>query len=800
MALSVRTGTLNTGVGAVGTTIPITGLGFQPKVVFLFMGGRVGTTDATARLDHKRAVGCFVSTTSRWTVYSQSDDTPTKMATDAAQRNDACMGVLTIAGAIDGLLDVSAIGADGFTLVVDDVFTADYRVHYLALGGTDITDVLLGSITKPVATGTQDTTTVGFQPNFLLFAGCMATNVVGTAKVDSSMFVGAASSSSEQAIWAGGSNDAAVTSATIGYANDLECIAHINAAVTDLESLATLSAFLSNGFRLNWLEAINTASQQFFYCAIKGGSYKVAGAVTSTVLNATIVSAALAGQPRGGMVLSKMSGENISSGTSAGDNFSCGAFDSLTSRRVAATLDGDAAATALVSVSDRTDAVYANVTGAGVVDGLMDVSAIGASTVTFIMDDPTPFVDFFWYVLFGDAVVAVPANVSLASLSQSQTLSAIVASGAAARALASLTQQNNLGAITPTGSAEQALVSHSQAQTQNPVQAGVSVSQAVASHSQSQQLGAVVASGAAERALASQSQSQSLGVITPQAAALLAIASHIQTNTLSNVSASGAATRSITSHSQAQTLSAISVAAAVERVLTSFSQANTLSVITPSGAALVSLLSQSQSQQLGTLIASGAAAHLLSSHSQAQQLGLITPSGAAVRVLLSFSQAQVLGVLVLSAGAVLVIVSHTQTQVLGVITATGSSNIPANVSLTSFSQAQALASIIASGAADVLLASLSQAQSLGVLEASASVLYALTSFSQPNILSAVIASTMSGPRPGILDGTRISYIDDQDAARVASLLLVSRSSSVLQAAIQRIAGFSTSTRSSWLDD
>ena len=169
MATQAFVGSFNTGTGAVSTTVPVTGVGFTPKIAFFWWSNRTGTVDASGRGDFDRGFGCAISTTDRRCVTGGGVDNNTVTGTRCMQSNVACVGV--VSNVVDGLLDFSTWDADGFTLIVDDQFTASYRIHYLALGGGDITNLAGGSFTKPTSVGaqSQSTTGVGFQPDVVLF-------------------------------------------------------------------------------------------------------------------------------------------------------------------------------------------------------------------------------------------------------------------------------------------------------------------------------------------------------------------------------------------------------------------------------------------------------------------------------------------------------------------------------------------------------------------------------------------------------------------------------------------------------
>ena len=239
MTLSAAVGNFNTGTGAATTTVVVSGLGFQPKVVFLWWSGRTETTDTAGRLDHKRGFGCAISTTDRRSLASLSQDTPTTMVTNHSQDDTECVYITTTADAIDGKLDVQSIDSGGFTLVVDDQFTADYRVHYLAVGGTDLTNAEGGSFSKSTSAGDQDVTSVSFQPDCVLLFSSGQSTMNSTVEGDSPHMISAFTSSA-QAVIVAGANDAVGTAVTKSYCTDAECAAflatesHVNGRSCDV--------------------------------------------------------------------------------------------------------------------------------------------------------------------------------------------------------------------------------------------------------------------------------------------------------------------------------------------------------------------------------------------------------------------------------------------------------------------------------------------------------------------------------------------------------------------------------------
>lgn len=407
MTLSAAAGSLNTGTGAIGTTVVVSGLGFQPKVVLFWWSGRTDTVDAAGRANAKRGFGAAVTATDRRYSTTLAQDTPTSMVTNRMQGNAACIGVTTTADAIDGLMDLQSMDAGGFTLVVDDVFTLDYRIHYLALGGTDIVNVATGEFQKITTTGDQDITSVAFQPNFLLMFGSKQGTNNNSVSADANMMISVAKASGtgNQFVYMGGSNDAAANAQSISYGFDAEVIALPASAITTIDTRATFSSFLSNGFRINFAENSDATAHFFNFVAFNftSADYVAVGdLLTQTDTTTDIVESGLGFSPVAAMFVSHGNAKSTQDTSQDDDMWSCGAFSSTSARAACATADDDAAGTAVVTTAIEHDAVLVNIDeAAGTVEALMDIKSVDSGGFTCIMDDAGAAQLYAWYWAIG---------------------------------------------------------------------------------------------------------------------------------------------------------------------------------------------------------------------------------------------------------------------------------------------------------------------------------------------------------------------------------------------------------------
>jgi len=402
---NTRVGAFNIGTGGVGTTVPVVGVGFQPTVVLLWWSGRTTSVDSAGTANHQRGFGVAISTTDRRAVCSQSQDGVDAINVQrAAHRADEAICSLTTGGATDGLADLSSMDPDGFTMMVDDTFATNLRIHYLALGGSTLTNAATGMFTESAATGNQDITTVGFQPDaVILFSAMIGADPPGIA-ADSAIMVGFAAGpgNPNDLVRAGGSDDGPNVQQTISYHRAGESIALFDSAITLTTARAEVDAWLSNGFSLNWNE--RAGSRRIHYLALKGGTYLVGDLNTLTVAASTIVESGFGFSPKASLFLSHNKAQSAVDTVQAHDELSLGAFSSATARGAQCVIDEDGVDPSDVGTAVEHDEVYCNLSTGMAIEGLMDVQSVDSDGFTLIMDDPDPVASFVGYMAFGQAI------------------------------------------------------------------------------------------------------------------------------------------------------------------------------------------------------------------------------------------------------------------------------------------------------------------------------------------------------------------------------------------------------------
>lgn len=399
MALQCYVDAFNIGTGAVASTVIRTGYGFQPKACIYYWAGHTSATDTSARMDIKAGIGVATSATDRRCVTVQSDDGPTNMATDRKHNNAQCIECLTTAGAVDGNADLQSFDAGGQTLVIDDQFTTDLRVMCLALGGSDITNVATFQLQAPTATGNADFTGLSFQPDAILLFSAGITTAPPSTATSHLLSIGAATGTA-QAVFACMDVDAGGNSATGSYSQLTECVA-LMASATSITFRASFVSFLSNGFRLNWVE-VTTGQPYIFGLALKGGSYLVGDISVPATLNATQVETGFGFQPSGALFLTDANTVPTADVSNTNLYASIGAMSSASNRGAQGWNSAHNTTTAQCTTAVDHDAVLV-VPGNAVVVGLVDVQSVESDGFTTIVDLAMGGAVSVWYLACGSS-------------------------------------------------------------------------------------------------------------------------------------------------------------------------------------------------------------------------------------------------------------------------------------------------------------------------------------------------------------------------------------------------------------
>lgn len=399
------------------TTIPVTGLGFTPKALRFYWVGLQSNSPTNANsqaVSERRGVGFASSATSRACVGTTSidNDGTGNMQTGSVFSTTAVVITTTEVPAVDGLLDINSFDVDGFTLIVDDVAPVNITVFWEAWGGDEITNVTIGSIAEPAATGTQNYTATGFvatpsdKSQCVMFAGVQSVNASGTPQAqDSGLHVGFATgtATANNITVCGNQDDGSATGDTDGYNYTGDCLSMIIIqGGTAVNARATLSAFGTNIFTLNWL-ARTTTNRRSIYMAIKGGQW-VAGSTTiaGNTLNSTTTIRDVPFKINGVSLIGAMKTISTAATATVQDRIGFGSGLSTTSRNSAAVLDENGTQASEIDLSIYYDQVLVYPSVAGALQTAYDISALSVNSLTLITDTAGGVAnEWIGYLIFG---------------------------------------------------------------------------------------------------------------------------------------------------------------------------------------------------------------------------------------------------------------------------------------------------------------------------------------------------------------------------------------------------------------
>jgi hypothetical protein len=402
---------------ALNATKVVTGLGFTPKALRFYWVGLQSNSPTNAvsgAVDERRGVGFAVSNTSRRCVGTFSDDNNNSASDCGSVASNDCV-CITVAGTgtVDGKLDINTFDTDGFTLIVDDVTPANITVFYEAWGGPDIVVADVGDIAEPGGTGTQNYTVNGFTSDGLnqvvMLAGVQSTNAVNTGQgQDSGMFVGFASSTSttNNVVVCGNSDDGSDPTDTDGYCRQGECLAQVViAGGTAVNATATLSAWGTNLFTLNWT-ARATTNRRSIFLAIKGGTWQASSyTIAGNTLNSTTTVSDLPFYLRGLSLIGRMTAQDTAGTSTTEDRIGFGSGQSTTSRNSTGILDNNNQDPTSINTIVRYDSVLSFPSTAGGVQATYDINSFGLNSFQIIVDTAGGVAsEFQGYLAFGDTM------------------------------------------------------------------------------------------------------------------------------------------------------------------------------------------------------------------------------------------------------------------------------------------------------------------------------------------------------------------------------------------------------------
>jgi hypothetical protein len=392
---SFKAGTFTKSTGAAPVSQSITGIGFSPEALIFFW-----TRQTTAGLASQVQAGYGFTTgpANERAIAIASNDAVAPSNT--GKRQSQQRSIILLSGGSPTLgaqAELLSLDADGFTLNWTTNEARADIIHYVALGGADLTNAFANSFTVVAGAGMQSVTGVGFQPDFVM------TLSMDDASLDSNDSIGKASLGFASAPTARGTLSVTLRD---GQSTTDTCVRQrVDRFLSELRSdcgddmLADLVSFDADGFTINKTNADDATLVH--YLALKGGKYGV-GAFNKSP-SAAPASQSVSGlgfQPVGLLLASK----DLPSSTAivAEGRISFGASDG-TNEGATWFHDKDALSTTDTNQRTASDkiAVHASQT---TLDAEADLASFDADGFTLTWNPNSGAADEILYVAFGSTV------------------------------------------------------------------------------------------------------------------------------------------------------------------------------------------------------------------------------------------------------------------------------------------------------------------------------------------------------------------------------------------------------------
>jgi spherulation-specific family 4 protein/chitobiase/beta-hexosaminidase-like protein len=343
-------------------TQAVTGIGHTPKALLV-----MSTSNSSTGNSSRMVIGFSDGTNSRSCGWSSADNA----TTTNSSRIDSSGNVFSQIGDGGGqgsVANLTSFDADGFTWSWTTNDTSTYQIKGLSWGGTDITQVKVGSFTLAAGvTGLQQITGGG-----LLGPDCVFFMTTGAATLNTSSTDGAriafgiGTSATRRAAVSTVSRDALTTGADTGRKQHatmgLTALSTTTsgATTTDFEFDYEGARGTNDGFTIDVTNA-PSVDTTVFYMAIKGGFWDVSNFTSKTDTTGT-QSVSTSAPAKGAFLF----GVNTSSDTAASHaRISFGAGTAATERWSLWSGDQDAANPTFVARSANNSSIHRNMTEAG---------------------------------------------------------------------------------------------------------------------------------------------------------------------------------------------------------------------------------------------------------------------------------------------------------------------------------------------------------------------------------------------------------------------------------------------------
>src|SRR5574341_1114652 len=272
----IKKGSFTKSTGGAPASQSITGVGFQPEAVIFFWTRQ---TSAGTLAGIHSGYGFATGSSNERAIAIASDDNANTSVTGMRQSQTKCIIILSAGTPTLGAeAELTSFDSDGFTINWTTNEAEADIIHYIAIGGTELTNSLASSFTATAGAGSQSVTGVGFQPDFIMFLS------IDSTTMDSNLAIGKANIGFAKSSTARGAvgvllEDAQGTSDTYVRQRNDRAITELADTNGGEDMLSDFTSFDTDGFTINNSAADATTVH---YLALKGGRYMVGSFGKST--------------------------------------------------------------------------------------------------------------------------------------------------------------------------------------------------------------------------------------------------------------------------------------------------------------------------------------------------------------------------------------------------------------------------------------------------------------------------------------------------------------------------------------
>jgi hypothetical protein len=307
------------------------------------------------------------------------------------------------AGSLLAECDFKSFDSKGFTITWTTNNAVALKIHYWAVGGSDITDVAVTDFTLNTGTGSQAVSSLSFQPDALMFLSTSQTafNSLGDNSILTS---GMAVSSTEECVSSLISVHNLATSDT-GRSQRIDACLDGMSDGTTREYLCDFTSMDANGFTINISDA-PAAAYKVIVVAIKGGSWFI-GSDTVPVTDTTKAFTGVGFQPNTALFQSFQN--SVDTGVNNNGRISLGAADNEINEACVSITDRDNRVTSETYATNSVTRLQHYIAANGTANGEANMSAWDADG--FTLNWVNTVTDLKEFVFLAGLVTDTPSTV-----------------------------------------------------------------------------------------------------------------------------------------------------------------------------------------------------------------------------------------------------------------------------------------------------------------------------------------------------------------------------------------------------